>query len=770
MKKHYLIIILTAIFLLQVAYAQPITIISIGDDITIPYETIDNSPEVIISTIESSLCKYSDINKTFLEMENTFTQDEENVTHNHIISQKAIGEYEIYIKCQNNDYINSSLNSSFTINEIPDITPPVITISNINSDSEDPYQVNIENVTIIILTDENSICKYDDTNSDYDLMSLNFVGENLEHTLLLENLPSGNYSSYIGCSDIDDNPDSKIIEFEVIINEDEIIPPTEEDTVPPTITINNPKNGEIFTNGFNFIINVTINETANSCIYTINNSNSVSFDETNSIDFITTETKLFNGEYDLKIACSDLFNNTGESQITFSINDNIDPSITIQSIGSDSNSPYETTDTTPLIVIETNEPSFCKFSYVNLNYTNMTTMSSTLPYNTSHSITSQAQSIGSKTNYVTCLDSNNNIKNISFSYNIIAKPPKEDNDDDDDDSSSSNRNSGSSQGVSIPSKLLSNEYSTLWLDLEQGEHSMIIAKESFPVTEIIFDVKNNIKNTVKITITKLDKPNMFLNNETYNYFKITKEGILDDNIENINIIFKVDKSWIKNNEIENILLHKYKGKWKELITIFLKKDNNYEYFKTTLSEFGEFAISGEKIEPIIILTEESIEEPQFTGNLNFENSLSRNTEETMPLDLAPDTNKTQALNLVFPLMGLISFSFLSLYFVFHFKYPVANELQIAQIKSYIDQSFDNGTHQETIKKRLVNVGWNPHLIDMMILNVHTPSGNKKNLERYIRSSKKNGLSSIIVKENLLKRGWSKNILQKFLIEHYVEDY
>ncbi|MBT3463751.1 hypothetical protein HN451_02085 [archaeon] len=142
----------------------------------------------------------------------------------------------------------------------------------------------------------------------------------------------------------------------------------------------------------------------------------------------------------------------------------------------------------------------------------------------------------------------------------------------------------------------------------------------------------------------------------------------------------------------------------------------------------------------------------------------------MPLDLAPDTNKTQALNLVFPLMGLISFSFLSLYFVFHFKYPVANELQIAQIKSYIDQSFDNGTHQETIKKRLVNVGWNPHLIDMMILNVHTPSGNKKNLERYIRSSKKNGLSSIIVKENLLKRGWSKNILQKFLIEHYVEDY
>ena len=59
------------------------------------------------------------------------------------------------------------------------------------------------------------------------------------------------------------------------------------------------------------------------------------------------------------------------------------------------------------------------------------------------------------------------------------------------------------------------------------------------------------------------------------------------------IEFKVEKAWIKNNNINQslITLQWYDKDWQPLYTDKVREDKNYVYFKTETSGFSCFAIT-----------------------------------------------------------------------------------------------------------------------------------------------------------------------------------
>ena len=80
----------------------------------------------------------------------------------------------------------------------------------------------------------------------------------------------------------------------------------------------------------------------------------------------------------------------------------------------------------------------------------------------------------------------------------------------------------------------------------------------------------------------------------YQYFNITKRNFNNSIIKNATIEFKVNNSWIKENEIKNIYLAKYENGWIKLKTELINKTENYTYYRSETDSFSYFAIIGEK--------------------------------------------------------------------------------------------------------------------------------------------------------------------------------
>jgi PGF-pre-PGF domain-containing protein len=127
------------------------------------------------------------------------------------------------------------------------------------------------------------------------------------------------------------------------------------------------------------------------------------------------------------------------------------------------------------------------------------------------------------------------------------------------------------------------------------ESEIEIPKElNLPVNKIRFQPTDNLSNLQIITrnLKENDLMNMnisIINKTLYQYFEIIKNND-DKNIANIEVEFKVNKSWIENNNISSVNLFKFENNsWKSLKTEKISEDSNsvyYNAFSTTLSLFA----------------------------------------------------------------------------------------------------------------------------------------------------------------------------------------
>ena len=132
---------------------------------------------------------------------------------------------------------------------------------------------------------------------------------------------------------------------------------------------------------------------------------------------------------------------------------------------------------------------------------------------------------------------------------------------------------------------------------------MKVNKEEISIDEIEINVKNPANN-VEISVTKLDEKPASITHEItgkiYQYIEINKKNINDEDINNAVIDFKVEKSWIiqNNADEDGVVLNRYTNSWHELETEKTGSDVEYAYYKAETPSFSYFAIAvKEKIIP-----------------------------------------------------------------------------------------------------------------------------------------------------------------------------
>jgi len=136
------------------------------------------------------------------------------------------------------------------------------------------------------------------------------------------------------------------------------------------------------------------------------------------------------------------------------------------------------------------------------------------------------------------------------------------------------------------------------LSLKPSEPKVVdVSQSDTALTEIYIKVNKKLEN-VKITIEKLNEKPADIATVAgipYNYLSITKENIENEDVSTAIIKFKVEKSWIDENNINenSIALNRYNNGWDKLPTTKLEESSDYVYYQSETSGFSYFAITGE---------------------------------------------------------------------------------------------------------------------------------------------------------------------------------
>jgi len=130
-------------------------------------------------------------------------------------------------------------------------------------------------------------------------------------------------------------------------------------------------------------------------------------------------------------------------------------------------------------------------------------------------------------------------------------------------------------------------------------NSIKITESMVALTEIDVEVYNKANN-VKIDVSRLeDKPNYVIKDVSgvvYQYIKVEKTNLKDDNIKEVKIKFSIEKSWMTNNDIDKstISLYRYQDDtWIKLSTYIVGEDVNNVNYEVDTGKLSLFAIAGE---------------------------------------------------------------------------------------------------------------------------------------------------------------------------------
>jgi len=130
-------------------------------------------------------------------------------------------------------------------------------------------------------------------------------------------------------------------------------------------------------------------------------------------------------------------------------------------------------------------------------------------------------------------------------------------------------------------------------------NSIKITEPMVALTEIDVGVYNTVNN-VKIDVSRLEnKPNYVIKDISgvvYQYIKVEKTNLNDDNIKEVKIKFSVQKSWMTNNGIDKLAISLYRYQddtWIKISTYMVDEDDKNVNYEVDTGRLSLFAIAGE---------------------------------------------------------------------------------------------------------------------------------------------------------------------------------
>lgn len=181
-----------------------------------------------------------------------------------------------------------------------------------------------------------------------------------------------------------------------------------------------------------------------------------------------------------------------------------------------------------------------------------------------------------------------------------------------DDGGNGGGGGGASSNTASKASYYDASTSKSWAQQAAGQTmDMTINTGLIPVTKMSLETTKGITSLKLLVATLKKTPTDMKNmtNKAYKYMEIIKEGITDTDITNITVEFRVEKTWLLANSVNeaNIALFRYSTSskaWSMLSTIKTSTDGNYIYYKAATPGFSYFAIA-DKNAPIATTTTQS---------------------------------------------------------------------------------------------------------------------------------------------------------------------
>lgn len=205
--------------------------------------------------------------------------------------------------------------------------------------------------------------------------------------------------------------------------------------------------------------------------------------------------------------------------------------------------------------------------------------------------------------------------------------------------------------------------------LPETDTKMNINKNQISFTSMEFKVEKALsKVTLTVTIeSNLSKISSPVEN-AYEYVWITKENLEDKDLSGVvKISFKVNKTWLKSYDKNNILLKRYSGSsWRSLTTTFEKEDNYYAYYSAISPGFSLFSIAAKKVVVETPVIKETIEEEKSNESMAEVVSEIAETDTTSFEMPKPEKERMSLVNYLI-IVGIILLSFVLIAAIIFYK-------------------------------------------------------------------------------------------------------
>ncbi|MCM1986141.1 PGF-pre-PGF domain-containing protein [Methanococcoides seepicolus] len=399
-------------------------------------------------------------------------------------------------------------------------------------------------------------------------------------------LPDGEHHLTVFANDTIGNMASVMVNFSI-------------DTIVPTVTIELPQNTTYATNTVN--LNVSADEGVAIWMYNVNGTGNHTFTPNITIS-------LPDGDHNVTVFANDTVGNVGISMVNFTI-DTTAPTVTIEL-------PQNTTYATNTVNLNVSaDEDVINWMYnVNAtgNHTFTPNITLTLPEG-KHNVTVFAKD--------TVGNVGSSMINFTIDIPLPSTPRKT--------SSSSSGGGGSGNTGEAFENIALKEVKTIFIN-KDSEVTYYFEEEEDKIEYIgFYSLKNS--GRISATIEVLNGKSTLVTDTppgtVYQHMNIWvgQAGFAtENNIADPVIGFKVSKSWIAENDIDETtitLCRNHGDKWTQLSTTMLREDMEYIYFEATTPGFSPFAIIGSSQQAEV--TDLSSE----ANNISTSNSPSGSDEE-----------------------------------------------------------------------------------------------------------------------------------------------
>ncbi|MEA2037337.1 MAG: PGF-pre-PGF domain-containing protein [Nanoarchaeota archaeon] len=168
-----------------------------------------------------------------------------------------------------------------------------------------------------------------------------------------------------------------------------------------------------------------------------------------------------------------------------------------------------------------------------------------------------------------------------------------------------------------------------------------LEKLSKTIEKII--LKGKIKKDLKLKVKEFSKrPDKIrgLDKKVYMYIEISADEKVDD-VENIEIQFKVEKAWLDDNEAEisDLILNRFtNNKWEELDTVYVESKGNYVYYMASVEGFSYFAISLKFIKEPTAVIISGLKEVRVVSGIIYSDNKRKQVGEGLEIKLTNINN------------------------------------------------------------------------------------------------------------------------------------